>query len=251
MKSKIMQIETFLILLSFNCIMIEQKEEKKYSVEEVIKKYNIDIKKLEKEQKTLAKQLSIKDSTDFSKVEKIGGISNVFFKNNIISACVVLNSDFEIIEQKYFSGKLSFPYIPGFRAYRELPAMTSCFNEIEEKPEIMFIQGHGISHFRLGLASHFSLVTGIPTIGIADSILSGELKDDSVIINKKVVAKVLQTKTGSKPIYVSPGNLISLNSACELTKKFVREPHKLPEPLHISHKYAKEVMKELYARTGN
>ena len=221
------------------------KGDKKYNVSEIIEKYKIDIKKLEKEQETLAKQLTIKDSIDFSKVEKIGGISNIFYQNKIISACVVLNSEFEIIEQKYAEEKLKFPYIPGFRAYRELPAMVSCFSQIEDVPEVVFVSGHGISHLRLGLASHFSLASNVPTIGVADDLIVGEMKGEDIIFNNKVVGRVLQTKIGGRPIYVSPGNMISLNSACELTRKFVKEPHKLPEPLRLAHKYAREVMKEI------
>jgi len=222
------------------------KEEKRWDINEVIKKYNIDIEKLEKEQKALAKQIVVKDSIDFSKVEKIGGISNVFFQNKIISACVVLDNDFELISQKYFSEKASFPYIPGFRAYRELPAMVSCFNLLDEKPEVMFVSGHGIAHPRLGLASHFSIACNVPAIGIADSLIVGEVEGDNIVLNGKIVGKVIKTKEGSKPIYVSPGNLISLKSAVEIVKRFVKEPHKLPEPLHVSHRYGKDVVKEIY-----
>jgi len=225
---------------------MEKEGEKKLGREEILAKYKIDLTKLEKEQKTLAKQLVIKDSIDFSKVVKVGGYSNIFFQNKIISGIIILNPAFELVEQKYFSDKIRFPYIPGFRAYRELPAMTSCFYQLDEKPEVVFISGHGISHPRLGLASHFSLLTQVPSIGIADSLLVGEVKGDDVLLNGKVVAKVLQTKVGSKPIYVSPGNLISMKSAVELTRKFVREPHKLPEPLRMSHKYAKDVMREVF-----
>jgi deoxyribonuclease V len=223
-----------------------KKEDKKYNVDELIKKYDIDTKRLEKEQETLAKQLSVKDSMDFSKVEKVGGISNIFYHNKIISACIVLDSEFEIIEQKYAEEKLKFPYIPGFRAYRELPAMVSCFNQLEEKPEVMFIQGHGTSHQKLGLASHFSLVCNVPAIGVADDLIAGELKGEDIILNNKIVGKVMQTKIGGNPLYISPGNMISLDSSCELVKRFVRTPHKLPEPLHLAHKYARDVMKELF-----
>lgn len=225
--------------------MIEEKTEKKYNVDEVVKKYNIDLKKLEGEQIRLAKTISLRDSMDFSEIVKIGGISNVFFQNKIISACVVLDSNLELIEQKYHSEKVRFPYIPGFRAYRELPSMISCFSEIEDKPEVIFIQGHGISHQRLGIASHFSLACNVPAIGIADEIVNGEIKDDDVLLNGKVVANVLHTKVGSKPLFVSPGNFISLKSSTELTRRFVKEPHKLPEPLRLAHRYAKEVMKEV------
>ena len=221
-------------------------KQEKSKEEELAKKYNIDLKKLEKEQEKLAKQLKLKDSIDFSKVVKAGGISNVFFQNKIISAAIVINPDFQIVEQKYFSDKARFPYIPGFRAYRELPAMVSCFEQLEDKPEVFFIFGHGISHQRLGLASHFSLVTGIPAIGIADSLLFGEVNGENVVKNGKIVGRILKTKEGSRPLYVSPGNLISLESSANLVRKFIREPYKLPEPLRLAHKYSREVMKEIF-----
>lgn len=220
------------------------EQEKEGKVEDTAKRYNINLRKLEEEQKKLARQLVLRDSIDFSKIEKVGGFSNIFYQNKIVSAIVILDSNLELLEQKYFSDKAKFPYIPGFRAYRELPSMVSCFNSVDEKPELVFISGHGTSHPRLGIASHFSLVSGVPSIGVSDSLLAGEVKGEDIVIDGKIVGKVLSVKEGSRPLYVSPGNNISVKSAYELAKKFVRLPHKLPEPLHFAHRYAKEVAKE-------
>lgn len=214
--------------------------------QELAKKFNIDLKKLEQEQEKLAEQLEIKDSIDFSLAERIAAIDNAFFKNNIISACVLVDLKMEITEQEYFSDKMKFPYIAGFRAYRELPAMIEAFNKLEEKPDVVFIQGHGICHPRLGIVSHFSISTGIPSIGVADSLLAGEVKGEEIFIGKKKVGKVLVGKPGSRPLYISPGNLISIETAYELAKKFIKLPHKLPEPLHLAHKYSKEIRKEMF-----
>jgi len=214
--------------------------------EEIAKKYNIDLKKLEKEQEKLAKGLDIKDSIDFSMADKISGIDNSFFENQIISGCVVLGNDLEVLEQEYFSDKLKFPYIPGFKAYRELPTMIEAVNKLEDKPDVIFINGHGIAHPRLGMASHFSLLTGIPSIGIANNLLVGEIKGEDIILNGKKVGKVLSSKEGSKPMFVSPGNLISIETAYELAKKLIKLPHKLPEPLHQAHKYSRQIRKELF-----
>jgi len=214
--------------------------------EEIAKKYGINLKKLEREQEKLAKEIKIEDSIDFSVADKIAAIDNAFFQNKIVSACVVVNKEMEILEQEYFSDKMKFPYISGFRAYRELPAMMQAFNKLEEKPDIVLVLGHGIAHPRLGLASHFSISVGVPTIGIANSLLIGKVKDKDIFLNKKKVGKILQSKPGSKPMYVSPGNLISINTALELSKKFIKLPHKLPEPLHLAHKYVKEVRKEVF-----
>jgi len=213
---------------------------------EIAKKYGINLKKLEDEQEKLAKELVIKDSVDFSMPERIGAIANAFFQNKIISACVVVSPEMEILEQEYFQDKMKFPYIPGFRAYRELPTMIEAFNKLEEKPDVIFISGHGTAHPRLGIASHFSISTGIPTIGIADSLLAGEVRKEYIVLNGKKVGKVLQSKQGSRPLYVSPGDLISIETAYELAKKFVKLPHKLPEPMHLANKYAKDIRKELF-----
>ena len=213
--------------------------------EEIAKKYGINPSKLEKEQEKLAEQLEIKDSMDFSAVERIGAIDNAFFQNKIISACIVASPEMEVLEQEYFSDKMRFPYISGFRAYRELPSMLQAFNKLEEKPDVVFINGHGLAHPRLGIASHFSISAGLPTIGVANSLLDGNIKGKDIFLGKKKVGRVLQGKIGSKPMYVSPGNLISIETACNLAKKFIRLPHKMPEPLHLVHKYAKDVRKEI------
>jgi len=215
--------------------------------EEIAKKYNINLEKFEKEQEKLAKQLEIKDSIDFSLSERIAAVDNSFFQNKIISACVVFSPELEILEQEYFSDKMRFPYISGFRAYRELPSMLQAFNKLEEKPDITFVPGQGIAHPRLGVASHFSISTGVPSIGIANSLLVGEIKGKDILLEGKKVGKVLQSKPGSKPMFVSPGNFISIETAYELAKKFIKLPHKLPEPLHLAHKYAKEIRKEIFS----
>jgi deoxyribonuclease V len=214
---------------------------------EVIERYNIDLGKLKKEQEKLAKSLRIEDSINFELAERIAGVDNIFFRNKTISVIVVLDSDFEVLEQEYFSDKVRFPYISGFRAYRELPSMVQAFNKLDEKPDVVFIRAHGILHPRgLGLASHFSLAVNVPVVGIADFLLVGKIKGEDVLLDGKVAGKVVKTKEGAKPLFVSPGNMISLESAAELVRKFTREPHKLPEPLRLTKRYAKEVRKEIF-----
>lgn len=215
--------------------------------EEVANKFGIDLEKLKKEQLKLAKSITLKDSVDFSSINSFAAISNIIVKNKIISAILVCDSNCEIIEQQYFSDKLRFPYIYGFRSYREMPAIIEAINKLSEKPDVVFLSGNGTAHGRLGIASHFSLLTGIPAIGISDNLFEG-LKineKDEICMEEKVVGKVLQSKENSKPIYVSPGSFISINSAYELAKKFIRPPHKLPEPLHLANKYSKTIKEEL------
>jgi len=213
--------------------------------EELIKKYEIDVEKLEKEQLELAKKLNIKDKIDFSLADKFGAFFISFVKNKILSCVIVCDKDFEVVDKAYAFEKAHFPYLAGFRAYRELPAMMLAFNKLNEKPDIVFVPGMGVVHLRLGLASHFSLSAGVPSIGVSNSIFGCDEKKEYIIKNSKKIGKKLVTKPGSRPIYVSPGNQISINTSYNLCKDFIKLPHKMPEPMHLARKYGREVEKEL------
>ncbi len=218
---------------------------------ELIKKYNIDIESLKKEQLKLAKTLVIEDSCDFSEVNLIAGIDSEFEGSNILSTVLVVDKEMNILEQAYSTGRMKFPYITGFRAYRELPAMLDSLDKLDEKPDVIFIKGHGISHPRLGIASHFSLSSNIPSIGVTESLMEEtELRGEDILLNGKVVGKIFISKKGARPLYISPGNLISVDTALELTKKFMKYPHKLPEPLHLAGKYGKKMRKEVLSVGG-
>jgi deoxyribonuclease V len=214
--------------------------------DELIAKYGIDIELIKKEQLKFAKEIKIKDSSDFSIASRIGAIENILVKNQIISVIVLCDKNFNLIEQQYFVDRLKFPYLQEFRSYRELPSMLEAFNKLGEKPDFIFIRGHGITHPRLGLASHFSVITNVPSIGVADNIFDcDKIEGDSIMKDNKKVGSLLQSKEGANPLYISPGSGLSLESAYKLAKNNIISPHKLPEPLHLAHKYAKSVQKEL------
>ncbi|MFA5174143.1 MAG: endonuclease V [Candidatus Pacearchaeota archaeon] len=213
--------------------------------EELIKKYNIDIEKLEKEQDKLAKGLEIKDKLDFSLADKFGAVDTTFIGNQILCSIIVCNKEMEILDRAYVLEKVRFPYLAGFRAYRELPAMMIAFEKLNERPDVIFVPGNGITHLRLGLASHFSLTCGIPCIGVSNSLVDLEIKEEDILKSNKKVGKILISKEGSKPMYISPGNQISIETAYKLSKYFIRLPHKLPEPLYLAGKYSREIRKEL------
>jgi len=205
-----------------------------------------ELERLAREQKKLSKQVKLEDAFDFSLVQTLGGLCTAFLNNKIIAAAVVMDSEMKIIEQSYEIQKTIFPYVAEFRAYRELPAMLACYNKLENVPDIVFILGHGVAHPRyFGIASHFALATQKPTIGIAKKLICGELEGDKIVLGSKVVGHVLVTKIGAKPLFVSPGGFISVDSALELTKRFTRPPHKLPEPLHVACHYSKKIREEI------
>lgn len=215
---------------------------------EIAKKFNIDLKALEQEQKKLAKALDLKDSFEPENIIIIAGIDIISLGNKLIVGIVVIKEG-EIVEQKFCIEKAGFPYVPGFRAYRELPAIIKCFEQIENKPQLIFIKGHGISHPRkFGIASHLSVSLNLPVIGVADDLIKegGEIQGQNIILDGKIVGKVLEVKKGARPLYVSPGNLISVETAAEFVKKFVKAPHKMPEPLRLARNLVKKVVRELH-----
>ena len=228
--------------------MDKDKKSLEIRKEELSNKYGIDFSKLEEEQTKLSKELVIKDKIDFSLAERFGGVNTIFIKNKALCCFIVCDKNFEIIDRTYVVENVKFPYFPGFRSYRELPAMISAFEKLNEKPDVVFIEGQGIIHERLGLASHFGLSTGIPTIGVSNSIVGCEAKEEDgedILKNNKKVGNVLIVKQGSNPLFISPGNNVSIKKSYELSKSLTRLPHKKPEPMHLASKYTKEVRKEL------
>ncbi len=227
--------------------MDTEKEDKKAI--ELAKKFNIDLLALEQEQIKLARELVIRDKIDFSLADRFGAVENIFINNKLLSCFITCNKEYEVIDRAYAYERVKFPYISGFRGFREIIPMIIAFEKLKERPDVVFVSGNGITHPRLGLASHFSLsVGGIPTIGVANNIMECETRGEDILKKGKKVGRVLLTKTGSNPMYISAGNNITLESAYELCKKMINLPHKKPEPLHLARKYAKEVQRELSSK---
>jgi len=213
---------------------------------EIAKRYGIDLDKLKQEQIKIAKILKIKDSIDFSLTEKIAAIESITVKNKIISAIVVCDKDNNIVEQQYFLDKLKFPYLHEFRSYREVESMVGVFNKIQERIDIVLLRGHGITHPRLGLASHFSISVNVPSIGVSDTLFAEDKTEGENILKEgKKVGKIFLSKVGSTPLYISPGDKISIDSSLDIIKKLIVPPHKFPEPMHLAHKYVREIKEEL------
>src|SRR3989344_8337174 len=108
---------------------MEEKKER-FNTEELIKKYGIDLESLKKEQLKISKELEIKDKIDFSLSDKFGAIDNTFINNKLLSCIIVCNKEYEIIDRAYVFERVKFPYIPGFRNYRELVPMINAFEKL-------------------------------------------------------------------------------------------------------------------------
>jgi len=210
-----------------------------------------------KAQKALSKLIEIKPLS--GKLNLIAGCDLTFlnpFQNPTtgIGAFVVLTyPELEVVERVYDVMEIKIPYVPGFLAFRELPLLIKAFRKLKRKPDLVVVDGHGIAHpRRLGIAAHFGVIAQIPTIGCAKKPLYGNFKLPcekkgccSPITDPKkgeIIGYAVRTKKGVKPVYVSPGNLITLDECVEITLNSTRG-YRLPEPTRLAHNYLQSLRK--------
>jgi len=130
-----------------------------------------------------------------------------------------------------------FPYIPGFLSFREAPAVLAALDELRVRPDLLICDGQGIAHpRRLGIAAHIGVLTGLPSIGCAKSLLVGHhgpVPDERgayvpLVHRGEQIGVVLRTRVGVKPVYISIGHRISLPTAIQFVMSCVTR-YRLPE----------------------
>ena len=211
-----------------------------------------DLEELKKVQLECAKKVVPRD--DFLSINTVGGIDLTFenIKENPTRAwasiVVVELKTLRVIHQEVIEGIVDFPYIPTFLAFRELPLMIKLVESIEVKPDVYFIDGQGMAHPRgCGIASHFGVMTGSVSVGVAKTKLFGHYKEPE---NKKgaysylthkgnIVGAAVRTKENSPPVFVSVGHRISLRTAIELVLK--TSLYRIPEPTRLAHNLLQKV----------
>ena len=200
-------------------------------------------------QAELAAQVSLRD--DFVvPLRSIAGFDVGFEDDGATTraAAVLLDADtLEVLDQQVARLPTRMPYIPGLLSFRELPALLEALARLKHAPDLAFIDGHGIAHpRRLGIAAHFGVVTGLPSIGVAKKILTGEprmalhemrgaftpLRD-----GKEQIGWLLRSKPGCLPLIVSPGHKVAMPSAPELVMRYVTK-YRLPEPTRLADRLA-------------
>ncbi|RYF69763.1 MAG: endonuclease V [Cytophagaceae bacterium] len=179
-------------------------------------------------------------------VETIAGCDISFnkFEETVYAGIVVLRLDtLETIAEATAITTTSFPYVPGLLSFREIPALLEAWNNLTVMPDVVVFDGHGIAHpRRLGIAAHAGLWLNRPTLGCGKSVLVGRYEEPAIergswspmLHRGEVIGAALRTKNKVNPVYVSPGNLIDLETSVSLMLQ-CDGGYRIPEPTRRAH----------------
>lgn len=144
-----------------------------------------------------------------------------------------------VLEERVVRRPLTFPYVPGLLSFREAPAVLAALGELERPVDALLCDGHGLAHpRRFGLACHLGVLTGIPAVGCAKSLLVGDHADIGPARGSRTslrhrgarVGTVLRTRDGVRPVFVSIGHRVDLPAAEALVLECAIG-FRLPEPI--------------------
>ena len=160
------------------------------------------------------------------------------------------------VERRMARRTLRFPYVPGLLSFRESPVLLAAFEQLRVEPDLILVDGHGIAHpRRFGIACHLGLLLDRPTIGCAKSILVGEAAEPGVragstapLVDKgETVGIVLRTRDRVKPIYVTTGHRVSLQSAVRIARQCL-DGFRIPKPTREADHFVRDLRRAYQER---
>lgn len=176
--------------------------------------------------------------------------------NEAVAACTLVEASTGVLLwSTVLRKRVTFPYIPSFLTFRELPLLLELLREAEQqgqRPDVVLVDGTGILHPRhAGIATHLGILSDLPTIGVSKKRLCGVVdlqgmqpgETRPVVHKSETLAVALQTVWRGKPIYVSPGNQVDVPYAAEVVKQLLHGHH-LPEPTHWAHALSRKAVEE-------
>jgi len=211
-----------------------------------------------KEQNELKQKINLKNTVDLEKIHMLAGIDLAYWKSGKkknggkeeeYAVCCIVVLDYrthKIIEKTSFAQKMEVPYIPGCLAYREIPVFLKTYKKLKMEPEILFFDGNGYLHPRhMGLATHAGILLDKASVGIAktyykvgnvDFIMPKDRAGDStdIVVGEEVYGRVLRTHAGVKPVFVSIGNKIDLDTAVQMAIALTEKESHIPLPTRLA-----------------
>jgi len=199
-------------------------------------------------QAQLAARVSIRD--DFVHPPRLIAGFDVGFEDEgavTRAAAVLLDAQtLQTVDAQFVRVPTSMPYVPGLLSFRELPALLQVLQQLSAAPDLAFVDGHGIAHPRgLGIAAHFGVVTGLPTIGVAKKILYGTGPEPhqtrgaytALRGGGRQIGWLLRSKVRCNPLILSPGHRVAIASTADLVMRYTTT-YRLPEPTRLADRLA-------------
>ena len=203
------------------------------------------------EQMKLIEQINLTNRVDTSRLKYVAGVDLAYWKEKTTeyAVCCIVVIDYgtrEIAEKKHSMGKIKVPYIPGCLAFREIDLVLETVEKLEHSVGLYVFDGNGYLHPRhMGLATHAGILMGMPTIGVAKSYYKVEEADyiepenqvfayEDIVIHDEVYGRVLRTHKNVRPVFLSVGNMIDIETATEVIKHFVTKESHIPMPTRLA-----------------
>lgn len=174
----------------------------------------------------------------------------------VAAAAVVLDAaTLEVVAEATAVGGVSFPYVPGLLAFREIPTVRAALDALPCPPGLVVCDGYGLAHpRRFGLASHLGVLTGLPTIGVAKNPFTFAYDDPDaargsqapLLAGTEEVGRALRTRDAVKPVFVSVGHRVGLDNACAHTLALTPK-YRLPETTRRADALCRSALREAQA----
>lgn len=171
----------------------------------------------------------------------------------LFAAVVLLTADdLSVVEVQTVTDRATFPYVPGLLSFREVPPLLKAFSGLRRPPDVVMLDGQGIAHpRRFGLACHLGLWLGVPSLGCAKSRLVGDHAEPGpeagdttpLTVGGEEVGVVLRSAAGAKPVFVSPGHRIDIESATKVVRGTL-SGYRHPAPTRAAHMRANQLRAE-------
>lgn len=180
------------------------------------------------------------------KITTIGGadISLNLYSTTVYAGIIVLSfPQLKPIAYSLVKAETRFPYVPGFLAFREVPALVTALEQMEIKPDLLIVDGHGIAHpRRMGIAAHFGTLTKQPSMGCAKKKLFGKFEEPALEFGsfspmydkREQIGYAFRSKAKTAPVFVSPGYGLGMQNSLEIIKQCTGK-YRIPEPTRLAH----------------
>lgn len=199
-------------------------------------------------QRDMAASVALKDAYP-KPLRTIAGFAVRFGQGGAVAraAAVLLDAgDLRPIAIEVAQVPVTMPRVPGMLGFRAMPALLAALERLPQAPDLAFVAGQGIAHpRRLGVAAHFGVVTGLPSIGVARKILFGHGilphptrgAYTALRVGNAQIGWLLRSQVNRDPLVISPGHRVAMGSAADLVMRFVTT-HRLPEPTRLARRLA-------------